>query len=147
MTVREDGPTVDLLLDGRRSTGVLLQKRVELRWVARLQQSDHLWIWSICALSQIEHHDVELRAEGRLDVLLEVDVVLLELGEGHPKKAIAPGKLVEQRPERRDLVALEVGVDGDEDRRRGRRYFRTGRARRATATAGRDDGKAGDEHD
>ena len=96
-------------------------------------------------MREVEHHDVQFRAERRLEVVLPVETLLRELLLRRVDGLLLVRELARERVQRLPLRGARVGVDRDEERR-GRRHD-VGRARagiRRPSAAGEHEGEPGE---
>jgi hypothetical protein len=71
-------------------------------------------------VSEVEHHDVQLWAERRLEVFLPVEPVLRQLLLDRVDRLLFVRELVRELVDRPPLRRAQVGVDRDVQRGRGR---------------------------
>jgi hypothetical protein len=138
LAVGEDGPAIEL---AREDLFVALGDQIlELLFVIGLGEPDELAV-----AREVEADDVGLRAEGGLDVALEVVALLAQLIECGGEQLVTAGKLVEERSVWLPLLGARIGLDADEERRARRRDGSAARTRRSILAATGDEERGEDE--
>jgi hypothetical protein len=121
LALGEGRPAVDV---ARHHVRVELREDVlQLLDIVGLGEADEL-----AFAGEVEADDVGLRAERRLDVTLEVDVLAAQLAKNRIDRAPTVGKLGDEVFRLLPLLGIGVGTDADEERSARGRDGRAGRA-------------------
>src|SRR5215211_3899122 len=139
VVLREGHPIADLPDHDRLVA--LLEELPQFLLVLRLGEADDV----LLARGEIEADNVNLGTECRLDVGLEVDAFLAQLVEKEVNRSVAVRELANEGAHVVPLLGLEIGIDGDKERRvRGGLCRPLGAAAGSATAAASYEGKADD---